>query len=82
LLQSWKLTRRNVDSLGGLILHVRFRIRTIMIVIATLAGVMGLLLNVGDVVTPTVVFFVVFVVEFSVYSFHLSRRRRDHGNSR
>jgi hypothetical protein len=61
--------------------HVRLRIRTIMIVIATLAGLMGLLMNVGDVVAPTIVFFAACVVEFSVFSFLLSRLRRDRRNS-
>ena len=52
-----------------------------MIVIATLAGVMGLLMNFGE-LTPTIVFFAALVVEFSFFAFLLSRRRRDHGNSR
>jgi len=56
-------------------LRVRFRIRTIMIVIATLAVVMGLIMNAGVVAATAIVLLVASLVEFSAFSFHLSRGR-------
>ena len=55
--------------------RIRFRIRTIMIVIAAVAVLMGLLMNVGVVVATTIVFLVASVIEFFAFSFHLSRGR-------
>jgi hypothetical protein len=50
---------------------IRFRIRTIMIVIAALAVLMGLFMNLGLVVTTTIVFLVGSLAEFSAFSFYL-----------
>ena len=54
---------------------IRFRIKTIMVVIATLAVVMGLLMNAGVVAATAIVLLVGSLVEFSAFSFHLSRGR-------
>ena len=53
--------------------HIRFRIRTIMMVTAAVAVLMGLLMNFGLVATTTTVFLVGSLVEFSAFSFHLWR---------